>query len=470
MRMGHMSSSTCQKMEYYFVPDTNKPLLLVAYECVMQNGDHQWHQNPAITIQVFQSTNSSNTSFETSPINLGYYPADYMTNGNNTLYSDPSCPRNANWPYSRYHFVQDGYTGSSLDPNPPSPNYCTPSRWWNGANWGITRCGGYGNYTSHKYVVMAFNLMEQARNQRAVKFQILIRGCYASAHGAYMYYTAKMVPGKIGVRQTSADTMELSVPWGFDAQKYYWKHGLNKDTCMNLGGVGNPYKVKIPRNQLMPYYRCEMESETGVPFIYEIRPRFSEMTADFTASQQDTGLVSVFHFTDQSSVLRITPPFSVNSISVPSDTVQEQPQILRWSWEKDSARVVFAENEYTPVLMLPTPDHRDSIRVVLEVEDPESGLRDSVAKIFYYGVNTGVEGFKDDVVLYPNPNGGRFRVSSAQSVMSKIEVYDVSGRLLRTVEVNDNNAIVDIAELASGIYVVRINTDRGVLSKTVMKR
>ncbi len=469
MRVGHMSLSSCQKMEYYFVPDTNKPVLLVAYECVMQNGDHQWHQNPAITIQVFQSTNSSNTSFETSPINLGYYPADYMTNGNNTLYSDPSCPRNANWPYSRYHFVQDGYTGSSLDPNPPSPNYCTPSRWWNGANWGITRCGGYGNYTSHKYVVMAFNLMEQARNQRAVKFQILIRGCYASAHGAYMYYTAKMVPGKIQVLQT-ADTVELSVPWGFDANTYHWKHGLNKDTCVMLT-TNNQYRVKIPRNQLLPYYRCEMESQTGVPFVYEVRPHTSDITADFSATQLDSAQTTVFQFNNLSQILEITPAFSAFGIYVPADTVVEPASSLRWSWKNEgSAWTLFAQNDHNPTLALPTPDHYDSIRVKLAVMDPETGARDSVEKTFYYGSNVGVDAYANEITLYPNPNSGKFVIQSSVAAMKEVCVYDLQGRMLYKVAADGQTVAIDINALPSGTYMVRIETDKGFVTKTVVKQ
>ena len=365
MRVGHMTSASCQKMEYYFIPDTNKPVLLVAYECVLQNGDHQWHQNPAITIQVFQSTNSSNTSFETTPINLGYYPTDYMTNGNN----NPNPSPNQNWPYSRYHFVQDGYLNSSTpDPNPPSPNYCTPSRWWNESNLGITRCGGYGNYTSHKYVIVAFNLTEQARNHRAVKFQIIMRGCYASAHGAYLYYSAKMVPGKIEIDACpQMDTVELKVPWGFDAQKYIWKHGINENLVTNMPSTGNPYKVKIPRDQLMPYYRCEMESETGVPFVYEAKSTLYEFNSNFTYMDTAGNCKHnlVFHNTSLNQI--ITPAFVAGNYNIPEVRVNDPSPRLNWSWIKSAGDTVQLGNANDTVVGYTFDADLDSVQIMLRV-------------------------------------------------------------------------------------------------------
>ena len=311
--------------------------------------------------------------------------------------------------------------------------------------------------------------MEQARNHKAVKFQVLVRGCRFSAHYAYGYFTAKMVPGKIQAHQT-ADTVELSVPWGFDANTYRWKHGLNKDICANLT-TNNQYKVKIPRNQLMPYYRCEMESQTGVPFVYEVRPHTSEITADFSATQLDSAQTTVFQFNDLSFIQEITPAFNAGSYNVPSDTMIVPVSSLRWSWKKEgSAWTSFAQDEHNPVLALPTPDHYDSIRVKLEVEDPETGAQGSVEKTFYYGSNVGVETYASEITLYPNPNSGKFVIQSGMAAMKEVCVYDLQGRLLRKVAADGQTAAIDIKGLPSGTYMVRIETDKGIVTKTVVKQ
>lgn len=216
----------------------------------------------------------------------------------------------------------------------------TPSRWYNEANLGVTRCGGYGNYTSHKYVVVAFNLIEQARNHRAVKFQMLMRGCPYGAHASYMYYTAKMVPGKISVDACpERDTVEMSVPWGFDANTYQWYQGLNSDPDKmvaldpsSLHNGSNNYTVKVPRGQLMPYYRCEMESETGVPFVYEAHTTLYDFDANFSYEETEGNCKHNITFNSTGYNRIITPAFSAGNISVPADTSIDPSPIMDWYW------------------------------------------------------------------------------------------------------------------------------------------
>ncbi|MCR4736893.1 MAG: T9SS type A sorting domain-containing protein [Bacteroidales bacterium] len=460
MRIGNTSgSSRSAKMEYSFIPDTINPVLLVAYECVLQAPTHTRVQNPSVLIQV-----SENNTNHNALLPLGYYPDDYITNGNN----NPNPSPNPNWPYARYFYQAEGSDGPSV-----RPAEMTPSAFY---SWFPTyECGaGYSKVVSTKYVILAFNLMEQARNHTPVKFKVLMRGCTLCGHYAYLYYTAKMVPGKITMDVSNhPDTVELSVPWGFNSNTYRWIHGLNKDTCVMMSSsmISNPYRVKIPRNQLMPYYRCEMESETGVPFVYEVRPHISDITADFSATQQDSAQMTVFQFNDLSQILEITPDFSAFGIYVPADTVVEPASSLRWSWKKEgSVWTSFAQDEHNPVLALPTPDHYDSIRVKLAVMDPETGARDSVEKTFYYGSNVGVDAYANEITLYPNPNSGKFVIQSSVAAMKEVCVYDLQGRLLRKVAADGQTTAIDIKGLPSGTYMVSIATDKGVVTKTVVKQ
>ena len=463
MRVGNSSGNAkSAKMEYSFIPDTLNPVLLVTYELVMQAPSHTRVQNPSVLIQV-----SENNYDHNALLPLGYYPSDYITNGNNTFYNDPNCPRNTNWPYARYFYQAEGSDGPSA-----RPAEMTPSAFYPGNSFPIYECGvGYSKIVSTKYVTMAFNLMEQARNHTPVKFKIIIRGCYSAAHYAYMYYTAKMVPGKITMDVTShPDTVELSVPWGFDANSYRWYHGLNNDMKAPIT-TSNLYRVKIPRGQLMPYYRCEMESETGVPFVYEIRTCLPEIMADFSVTQQDSDQTTLFQFNDMSQIWKITPGFYAGTISVPSDTMVMPANNLRWSWKKEgSAWTLFAQDDHNPTLALPTPDHYDSIRVKLEVEDPETGARDSVEKTFFYGSNVGIDAYASEIALYPNPNSGKFVIQSGVAAMKEVCVYDLQGRLLRKVAADGQTVAIDINSLPSGTYMVRIETDKGSVTKTVVKQ
>ena len=51
-----------------------------------------------------------------------------------------------------------------------------------------------------------------------------------------------------------------------------------------------------------------------------------------------------------------------------------------------------------------------------------------------------------------------------------VEVFDVFGKLISTETVTDNLTRINVAGLASGVYFVRVTTDRGVVTKSFVKR
>ena len=375
MRVGNTSGSAkSAKMEYSFIPDTLNPVLLVAYECVLQAPTHTRVQNPSVLIQVSENNNNHNALLP-----LGYYPSDYITNGNNTLYANPNCPRNTSWPYARYFFQAEGSDGPTA-----RPAEMTPSAFYTGSSFPTYECGtGYSKIVSTKYVTVAFNLMEQARNHTPVKFKIIIRGCSPSAHYAYIYFTAKMVPGKISVDACpQTDTVELSVPWGFNANSYRWYHGLNK-TMSSLMSTSNPYRVKVPRNKLMPYYRCEMESETGVPFVYEANTTMFDFKPDFSYEDSASDCQHNVIFRDASINRIITPQFFAvvqgDTTFVPADTVNDPSPVLDWYWIKAPGDTVRMGNPNDTLVRYVIPKYKDdgihtwdSIKVHLRVNTSQT--------------------------------------------------------------------------------------------------
>ena len=54
--------------------------------------------------------------------------------------------------------------------------------------------------------------------------------------------------------------------------------------------------------------------------------------------------------------------------------------------------------------------------------------------------------------------------------MNNVQVYDVYGKLLKTVEVNANTVDLDVRELSAGMYFVRISTEKGVVTKSFVKK
>ena len=83
----------------------------------------------------------------------------------------------------------------------------------------------------------------------------------------------------------------------------------------------------------------------------------------------------------------------------------------------------------------------------------------------------GVENYELNMTeVYPNPTTGKFTIENSQLRIENVEVYDVYGKLITTVKVEDNIAELDLSDNASGVYFTRIFTDKGTVTKRIVKK
>ncbi|MCO6146917.1 T9SS type A sorting domain-containing protein [Flavobacterium sp. NRK1] len=73
------------------------------------------------------------------------------------------------------------------------------------------------------------------------------------------------------------------------------------------------------------------------------------------------------------------------------------------------------------------------------------------------------EDFEKDnsVIVYPNPSKDVVKIE-ADSVIKSVQLYDIQGRLLQIGVVNETSVLFDITNRASGIYFLKINTEKGI--------
>src|SRR5690606_5668523 len=65
------------------------------------------------------------------------------------------------------------------------------------------------------------------------------------------------------------------------------------------------------------------------------------------------------------------------------------------------------------------------------------------------------------ISIYPNPASDRV-TSSYETKIKSVEWYDLSGRLIRISLVNDFESIQDISSQSEGIYIMKIQTEKGI--------
>ena len=84
---------------------------------------------------------------------------------------------------------------------------------------------------------------------------------------------------------------------------------------------------------------------------------------------------------------------------------------------------------------------------------------------------TGINDYALDnsVTVFPNPTTGVVQIKNGEWRMENVEVYDAYGKLLYEMNVNDHTVNLDLGGYAKGTYFVRVTTERGVVTKRVVK-
>ena len=71
---------------------------------------------------------------------------------------------------------------------------------------------------------------------------------------------------------------------------------------------------------------------------------------------------------------------------------------------------------------------------------------------------------------YPNPTSGKLRIENAELRIKNVEVFDVYGKLIMTIKVDGDMAELDLSGNAPGVYFFRVMTEKGMVTKRVIKQ
>ncbi|MEO8590875.1 MAG: T9SS type A sorting domain-containing protein [Flavobacteriales bacterium] len=72
------------------------------------------------------------------------------------------------------------------------------------------------------------------------------------------------------------------------------------------------------------------------------------------------------------------------------------------------------------------------------------------------------------VEVFPNPASDRFTVTSGEATIQRLEIFDMNGRLMRTVSVNARQAVIAREGLRPGAYLVQLRFAEGTVMRKLM--
>jgi hypothetical protein len=77
---------------------------------------------------------------------------------------------------------------------------------------------------------------------------------------------------------------------------------------------------------------------------------------------------------------------------------------------------------------------------------------------------------ENTVSLYPNPVQNILNIQNTANNLSKIQIYDLNGRLLQNHALQINEVTLDMSQLTSGVYVVVLENEMGhQISRKIVK-
>jgi len=74
----------------------------------------------------------------------------------------------------------------------------------------------------------------------------------------------------------------------------------------------------------------------------------------------------------------------------------------------------------------------------------------------------------DQIDIYPNPTSSNIFIKTQNTFITKIELFNSLGQEIKVI--NDNFETIDISDLSTGVYIMKISSKLGTLNKKILKK
>ncbi len=76
----------------------------------------------------------------------------------------------------------------------------------------------------------------------------------------------------------------------------------------------------------------------------------------------------------------------------------------------------------------------------------------------------------NQINITPNPTTNSIYINFENFISSKITIFDMDGRVIQNNIISENNTAIDVTNMANGIYLIQINSDKGTVFKKIVKQ
>ncbi len=170
-----------------------------------------------------------------------------------------------------------------------------------------------------------------------------------------------------------------------------------------------------------------------------------------------------------------TPP--VEPCEVPTNINMSENGLLTWTSDAQSWTIRYTVNGITYSVNISTLSFQipglqpgDVVDVTIQADCGDDNLSDwSESSSFTYNPNGVAQYRLTNIQLFPNPANETLHVR-CDIPMQKVEIYNVVGGLMMTVEPNASSTDLNISALSAGVFFVRITADGQVCNGKFIKK
>jgi hypothetical protein len=89
----------------------------------------------------------------------------------------------------------------------------------------------------------------------------------------------------------------------------------------------------------------------------------------------------------------------------------------------------------------------------------------------FKGIETAIQqSNSQEIKIYPNPTREKLYFESNDYRIDQLKILDITGKKVKIMGNLDKKAIIDMSGFDNGIYLIRIATDKGMITKKVIKK
>jgi hypothetical protein len=247
------------------------------------------------------------------------------------------------------------------------------------------------------------------------------------------------------------------------------------------------------------FFPCNLQSEivcTDVALSWEMCPAGGPMPESFNIYRNDSLLANVTDssYTDYLLVPEAAYGYKVSAVISGEETVTtpEQEVTIALPDDLEPSNLTYTVNgniftfTWDPPQGCLTPDgyniYKDGIFIDFTTE-PEyqlqfGGFELFVTAVYYFGesgpsnsivITYTADNIAGELIIYPNPASKKLFIQS-QELIDRIDLFDNTGGIFLSKKVKNTSVQLNVSQLESGIYIVKVDTDlRSIIRKIIIE-